>query len=104
MLADVAGKVAVVSVAEIGFTESTDAERLRRLAADAGTGGAVDLASRVGAWGPYPPSFDHAAVRVARNHDTVELVRVSWFAESSGPGDPRLARLAELAVRVPLAP
>lgn len=104
MLADVAGKVAVVSVAEIGFTESTDAEQLRRLAADAGTGGAVDLASRVGAWGPYPPSFDHAAVRVARNHDTVELVRVSWFAEPSGPGDPRLARLAELAVRVPLAP
>lgn len=104
MLADVAGKVAVVSVAEIGFTESLNAERLRRLATDVGTGGALDLASRVGAWGPYPPSFDHAAVRVVRYHDTVELVRVSWFAEPSGRGDPRLARLAGLAVRVPLAP
>jgi len=101
-LATISGKRAAVSVAVVEFAAPAQASRLQKLADQAGSGGAADIANVQQKWPDGKYSFHDAVYRSVASKNSVRLVRTAWIGEPSSPDDAMLARIAKTAFDVPL--
>ena len=95
------GRRAGVAVAELSLPDATRAGELRAVASTAGAGGVTALVKEGRAWPGGPSSFDRSAIRVTQKNAQVRIAQAVWAEGGSDPADPRLAALAEQALRLP---
>ncbi len=95
------GRKVGVAVAELNLPDATRAGELHQVAAAAGSGGVTVLVKEGRTWPGGPASFDHSVIRTVLKNAQVRIAQVVWADGESDPADPKLAALAEQALRLP---
>ncbi|WP_461119859.1 hypothetical protein [Saccharothrix stipae] len=95
------GRRAGVAIAELSLPDATRAGELHAVASAAGSGGVTALVKEGKGWAGGPASFDRSAIRVSVKGAQLRITQVVWTEGDQDPADPKLAEIAEQALRLP---
>jgi hypothetical protein len=95
------GRRAGVAIAELSLPDATRAGELHAVASAAGSGGVTALVKEGKGWAGGPASFDRSAIRVSVKGAQLRITQVVWVEGDQDPADPKLAEIAEQALRLP---
>ncbi|WP_158840615.1 hypothetical protein [Saccharothrix deserti] len=97
------GRKAGVAIAELSLPDATRAAELNAVASTAGAGGISTLVKEGKGWSGGPASFDRSAIRVSVKGAQLRITQVVWAEGEPAAADPKLAEIAEQALRLPAA-
>lgn len=90
-----------VAIAELNLPDATRAGELHAIASAAGSGGITALVQEGKGWSGGPASFDRSVIRVSVKGAQLRIVQVVWAQGEANPADPKLAQIADQALRLP---
>ncbi|ONI87309.1 hypothetical protein ALI22I_23050 [Saccharothrix sp. ALI-22-I] len=97
------GRKVGVAIAELSLPDATRASELNVIASTAGAGGITALVKEGKGWPGGPASFDRSAIRVSVKGAQLRITQVVWAEGEQNAADPKLAQIAEQALRLPAA-
>ncbi|MFD1147220.1 hypothetical protein [Saccharothrix hoggarensis] len=97
------GRKVAVAIAELNLPDATRASELHAVASTAGAGGVTPLVQDGKGWTGGPTTFDRSLIRVTVKGAQLRITQVVWAEGEPDAADPKLATIADQAMRLPAA-